>query len=81
MTAFDNPFDPEIRLTDGCSCGHHDSQALHDAAPDPIASSSDVDTLMTRAVETAVMKEMFGPDVNRRAFLRTVGASTALAAI
>jgi len=76
MTAFDNPFDPETRLTSGCSCGAHVSQSQHDAAHDPIASSSDVDTLMTRAVETAVVKEMFGPDVNRRAVLRTVGAST-----
>ncbi len=35
----------------------------------------------SRVVETAVMKGLFGTDVNRRAFLRAVGTGTAVAAI
>ena len=39
------------------------------------------EAVVSRVVETAVMKGVCGSDVNRRAFLRAVGSSTALAAI
>ncbi len=42
---------------------------------------SDLESSMARAVESAVMRGIFKTDMNRRAFLRTVGASAAAAAI
>jgi len=39
------------------------------------------EAVVSRIVETAVVKSVFGADASRRAFLRAVGASTALAAI
>ena len=29
MSTFDNPFDPDRRLSSGCSCGQHASEAEH----------------------------------------------------
>lgn len=76
MTIFNNPFDARIKLTRGCSCGRHASQTDHDAEQAP-----DTDELASRTVEGAVMRALFPQDELRRRFLRTVGASTALAAI
>jgi nitrate/nitrite transport system substrate-binding protein len=42
---------------------------------------AEMETLIARSVESAVLKGLFGSDVNRRAFLRAVGTGTALAAI
>ncbi|MCC6888209.1 MAG: ABC transporter substrate-binding protein, partial [Hyphomicrobiales bacterium] len=85
MSAFDNPFDPNRRLyRGGCGCGRHPSQAEHDrdAGPSPqcrpVASE---ETNYEGVVASAVMRAMFPQDAARRAFLRSVGASTALAAI
>jgi nitrate/nitrite transport system substrate-binding protein len=83
MSTFDNPFDPERRLRrTGCSCGRHRSQAEHDAQPQlrcaPIESG---DNRYQRVVAAAVMRAVFPKDAARRAFLKSVGASTALAAL
>ncbi len=75
--SFDNAFDADRSLQkDGCSCGGHASQAAHDAAT--LASP---DARTARIVESAVVRALFPEDHTRRAFLRAVGASTALAAI
>lgn len=42
---------------------------------------NDHEGTMARAIESAVLKGMFGADINRRAFLRAVGSGTAAAAI
>lgn len=76
MSAFNNPFDPNTKLTQGCSCGHHASQAEHDHAREMEARD-----LEDRAVEGAIMRAIFPHDETRRHFLRSVGAGTALAAI
>jgi nitrate/nitrite transport system substrate-binding protein len=83
MSTFDNPFDPERRLDrTGCSCGRHRSQAEHDAQPQlqcaPIESE---DKRYQGVVASAVMRAVFPKDAARRAFLKSVGASTALAAL
>jgi nitrate/nitrite transport system substrate-binding protein len=83
MSTFDNPFDPERRLDrTGCSCGRHRSQAEHDAQLAlqcaPIESE---DKRYQGVVASAVMRAMFPKDAARRAFLKSVGASTALAAL
>jgi nitrate/nitrite transport system substrate-binding protein len=77
MATFDNPFDPNRRL--GCACGRHASDAEHAAEASRIAR--DGDFRETRVIESAIMRAVFPHDAQRRAFLRTVGASTALAAV
>jgi nitrate/nitrite transport system substrate-binding protein len=72
-----DPFDAEHPLKNSrCSCGAHASEAEHDGAT-PAAS----DGRLARVVEAAVVRALFPEDRARRAFLRAVGASTALAAI
>ena len=84
MSTFDNPFDPDRRLrAGGCSCGRHVSEAEHEHAAlalrcEPAPSE---DKRYEGVVASAVMRAMFPQDVARRAFLKSVGASTALAAI
>jgi len=82
MSLFDNPFDPKRRLAAGCVCGRHASQEVHDAeglACAPAAESDD--KRYESVVASAVMRAMFPKDAARRAFLKSVGASTALAAL
>src|SRR5437879_2295109 len=84
MSTFDNPFDPDRRLrVGGGSCGQHVSEAEHQHAAlalrcEPAPSE---DKRYEGVVASAVMRAMFPKDVARRAFLKSVGASTALAAI
>lgn len=76
MALFDNPFDASRRLRrSGCSCGAHHSQGEHDAA---LPSG---DAAIERVVEGTLMRALFPQDAERRAFLRSVGAATALAAV
>ena len=84
MSTFDNPFDPDRRLrAGGCSCGQHASEAEHEHAAlalrcEPRPSE---EKRYEGVVASAVMRAMFPKDAARRAFLKSVGASTALAAI
>jgi nitrate/nitrite transport system substrate-binding protein len=75
MAVFDDPFDPDVQFHgSGCSCGKHKSQAEH-------AAEVSGDAQITRVVEQGVMRALFPDDNGRRAFLKAVGASTALAAV
>ena len=75
--SFDNPFDVDRALRKHtCSCGAHASQAEHEAA-----AAGSAEARLSRVVESTVVRALFPEDDTRRAFLRTVGASTALAAI
>jgi nitrate/nitrite transport system substrate-binding protein len=84
MSTFDDPFDADRGLSRaGCACGQHRSAEEHDrAAPqlrcEPAPSEEE---RYEGVVASAVMRAMFPQDVARRAFLKSVGASTALAAI
>ncbi|MFL9824854.1 CmpA/NrtA family ABC transporter substrate-binding protein, partial [Rhodoplanes sp. SY1] len=89
MSMFDDPFRSDRRLTSGCVCGRHASQMEHDHAAQvealqlqqqPAAPASE-DDRYTGVVASAVMRAMFPQDAARRAFLKSVGASTALAAL
>ncbi|MGD5553818.1 ABC transporter substrate-binding protein, partial [Xanthomonas citri pv. citri] len=79
---FDNPFDPDRKLQAGCACGQHQSAAEHEQATalrcEPVESE---EKRYEGVVASAVMRAMFPLDVARRAFLKSVGASTALAAL
>src|SRR5262245_30950001 len=89
MSRFFDPYDADKPLL-GCSCGHHGSQAEHDAVTDTQAA---VDKLRARSeteefkaysqefIEATLMKALFPQEATRRSFLRAVGKSTAMAAI
>jgi len=68
-----NPFDPNVALQPGCSCGQHGSQTEHELV--------ETEALNRRVIETTVMRALFPQDAERRRFLSAVGASTAWAAI
>src|SRR6186997_1853233 len=85
MSMFDNPFDPKHRLSrSGCSCGRHVSQIEHERDAVPALQCAPIEGEQKRyegVVASAVMRAVFPQDASRRAFLKSVGASTALAAI
>jgi len=83
MSMFRNPFSPSRLNRSGCACGQHASLEEHnrfaaEAVDTPAASSDDQ---ISQIVQSAVMRALFPHDESRRLFLKTVGASTALAAI
>src|SRR3954471_2824400 len=85
MSTFDNAFDPRQCLTQsGCACGRHLDQVEHDRdvarQPQCVAVGSE-DMRYEAVVASAVMRAVFPRDAARRAFLKSVGASTALAAL
>ncbi|MEW6446444.1 MAG: ABC transporter substrate-binding protein [Pseudomonadota bacterium] len=80
MSAFKNPFDFNIRLKGGCSCGKHGSQSEHDAEQ-ALAEPREEEAALNRVIESAVVRALFPHDETRRAFLKAVGAGTALAAL
>jgi nitrate/nitrite transport system substrate-binding protein len=86
MSTFDDPFDSERRLAwSGCACGRHRSQAEHDHAArpqcTPVEETRSADQRYDSVVASAVMRAIFPKDAARRAFLKSVGAATALAAV
>jgi nitrate/nitrite transport system substrate-binding protein len=84
MSTFDNPFDASRTLNrSGCACGRHANDAEHAREVQlqctPVESSED--SRYENIVASAVLRAVFPQDAGRRAFLKSVGASTALAAI
>jgi nitrate/nitrite transport system substrate-binding protein len=78
MSTFDDPLDPRLTLARaGCSCGRHTDADEHARAARPAGEEARYE----RVVASAVMRALFPHDPARRAFLKTVGASTALAAV
>src|SRR3978361_1872932 len=84
MSTFDDPFDSDRELKrSGCVCGQHRSAAEHEHATlalrcEPVESE---EKRYEGVVASAVMRAVFPKDAARRAFLKSVGASTALAAL
>jgi len=85
MGMFDNLFDADRRLRNGgCPCGGHANRSEHDrASPDWLeCSATDGEEAGYKTVvAAAAMRAIFPKDAVRRAFLKSVGASTALAAL
>src|SRR5271155_3724584 len=84
MSTFDDPFDSDRGLSrKGCSCGQHDSDTAHAQATLALRCEgvTSEEKRYEGVVASAVMRAMFPKDAARRAFLKSVGASTALAAI
>ena len=83
MAIFDNPFDAERNLRPGCICGQHGSAAEHEQAAFKLRCEApeSEDKRYEAVVASAVMRAVFPQDAARRAFLKSVGASTALAVL
>ena len=84
MSTFDNPFNPSRSLnSSGCSCGRHTSQAEHerDGAQLRCLPVESDEKRYENVIASAVMRALFPQDLGRRAFLQSLGASTALAAL
>ncbi len=83
MSTFEDSFDPKTSLnSSGCACGRHASQAEHDRGTQlQCEAVESEDKRFEGVVASAVMRAMFPKDAARRAFLKSVGASTALAAV
>lgn len=88
MSSFENPFSAAKRFFKGCICGQHASPDVHERAAmrdlsteAEMIARGDSESRFKRVIETAVVRALFPHDETRRAFLRTVGASTAMAAI
>ena len=85
MSIFDDPFDPKRRLhTGGCACGRHLSAAENERDVQLQCAAIETTNDEKRyegVVASAVMRAVFPQDASRRAFLKSVGASTALAAL
>ncbi|UXZ04045.1 CmpA/NrtA family ABC transporter substrate-binding protein [Moraxella nasicaprae] len=81
MTNIFRPFDTDSSL--GCRCGrHHSQQACDMATPDTrFGDASQIEQASTDFVEAAAIKALFPHEPTRRAFLASVGKSTAMAAI
>ncbi|WP_244478252.1 CmpA/NrtA family ABC transporter substrate-binding protein, partial [Methylobacterium sp. Leaf86] len=76
MALFDKYFSSQYNLSRrGCTCGAHASEAEHETA----LTTGDV--AVQRLVEASMMRALFPREVQRRAFLKSVGAKTALAAV
>jgi nitrate/nitrite transport system substrate-binding protein len=87
MSMFDNPFDPKRGLSGfGCACGRHASPIEHErdtasAMQCVPGESPSEEKRYEGVVASAVMRAVFPHDPTRRAFLKAVGASTAVAAL
>jgi nitrate/nitrite transport system substrate-binding protein len=83
MALFKNPFDGNRRITRGCDCGRHENQSEHERAirAEAVEASASDEGRYRRVVENAVMRALFPQDEARRLFLKSAGASTAMAAI
>jgi nitrate/nitrite transport system substrate-binding protein len=88
MSTFDDPLDSGNPLNrSGCACGRHINEIEHEreaaalqCVPVESAKASD-EKRYEGVVASAVMRAVFPKDAARRAFLKSVGASTALAAV
>jgi nitrate/nitrite transport system substrate-binding protein len=84
MPVFDDPFNASNPLhPSGCACGQHRTRADHEHAERQLqcAPVETPERTYEGVVASAVMRAMFPKDAARRAFLKSVGASTALAAL
>lgn len=83
MTNIFSPYDPNSQL--GCTCGKHHSQTACDehfaALNTKVGIDSQTEQVASDAIEAAAMRALFPHEPTRRAFLKTVGASAAMAVI
>src|SRR5882762_11187426 len=84
MSTFDDPFDADRKLSrSACGCGRHRSVAEHDRAAVRLRCEAppNDEARYEGVVASAVMRAIIPKGAARRAFLKSVGVSTALAAL
>ena len=77
---FKDPFDPNALLGRRCSCGGDHPASEHGRLTAEAVSAGE-EARWNRVVDAAVLRAVFPVDAQRRLFLKTVGAATAMAAI
>lgn len=78
MASFDRFRRGSRFFSSGCPCGQHDTQREHDLS---LRLAGSEEERYSSVVETTLVRALFPHTPTRRAFLRAVGTSTALAAI
>ena len=83
MAILDDPFDAGRSVGPACVCGQRHSAADHDRTMLQLRCEPDEseEKRYEGVVASAVMRAVFPQDAARRAFLKSVGASAALAAL
>ena len=80
MATFDEPLDRDHLAR--CPCGLHADRVAHELAEErQLPTIAAAPERYARVVASAVMRAVFPSNPARRAFLQSVGASTALAAL
>ena len=77
---FKDPFDPNALLGRRCGCGGDHSESEHGRLVAEAVPAGE-EARWNRVVDAAVLRGVFPVDAQRRLFLKTVGAATAMAAI
>ena len=77
---FKDPFDPNALLGRRCGCGGDHSESEHGRLAAEAVPAGE-EARWNRVVDAAVLRAVFPVDAQRRLFLKTVGAATAMAAI
>ena len=77
---FKDPFDPDALLGRRCRCGGDHSESEHGRLVAEAVPAGE-EARWNRVVDAAVLRAVFPVDAQRRLFLKTVGAATAMAAI
>src|SRR5262245_33493541 len=80
MTTFKDPFDPKTLLGKRCGCGGAHAEADHGRLTATAVPAGE-EARWNRVVDAAVLRAVFPVDAQRRLFLKTVGAATAMTAI
>ncbi len=80
MSMFKDPFDPKALLAKPCGCGGAHTEADHGRLAATAVPAGE-EARWDRVVDAAVLRAVFPVDAQRRLFLKTVGAATAMAAI
>jgi len=76
---FKDPFDAKSLLGRRCGCGGDHPASEHGRTAEPVPAGEEA--RWNRVVDAAVLRAVFPADAQRRLFLKTVGAATAMAAI
>ena len=77
---FKDPFDPKSLLGRRCGCGGDHPASEHGRLAAEAVPAGE-EARWNRVVDAAVLRALFPVDAQRRLFLKTVGAATAMAAI
>jgi hypothetical protein len=80
--SLDDPFNPEADLRHSAGCGCSACRISHAHQPAQNLPEGQYEDTMDRAIESAIVRALFGQnDISRRRFMSMVGGSTFAAAL